>query len=82
MRQLHRSDLTDILPADEVVQGFLIQASTMALGADLCAGELCHPLLCASGTLLLFALRHKVGTEAIIREGYATQLCEAVVQQD
>ena len=82
MRQLHRSDLTDILPADEVVQGFLVQASTMALGADLCTGELCHPLLCTSGALLLFALRHKVGTEAIIREGYATQLCEAVVQQD
>ena len=82
MRQLHRSDLTDILPADEVVQGFLVQASTMALRADLCAGELCHPLLCTSGTLLLFALCHEVGTEAIIREGYATQLCEAVVQQD
>ena len=82
MRQLHRSDLTDILPADEVVQSFLVQAPTMTLGADLCSGELCHPLLCASGTLLLFALRHKVGTEAIIGEGYATQLCEAVVQQD
>ena len=54
----------------------------MALGADLCTGELCHPLLCTSGTLLLFALCHKVGTEAIIRERYATQLCEAVVQQD
>ena len=54
----------------------------MALGADLCTGELCHPLLCTSGALLLFALCHEVGTEAIIREGYATQLCEAVVQQD
>ena len=82
MRQLHRSDLTDILPADEVVQSFLVQAPTMTLGADLCTGELCHPLLCTSGALLLFTLRHKVGTEAIIREGYATQLCEAVVQQD
>ena len=82
MRQLHRSDLTDILPSDEVVQCFLIQAPTMTLRADLCTGELCHPLLCTSGTLLLFALCHEVGTEAIIRERYATQLCEAVVQQD
>ena len=82
MRQLHRSDLTDILPADEVVQGFLIQAPTMTLRADLGTGELCHPLLRTSGTLLLFALRHEVGTEAIIGEGYATQLCEAVVLQD
>ena len=54
----------------------------MALGADLCAGELCHPLLRISGALLLFALRHEVGTEAIIGEGHATQLCESVVQQD
>ena len=82
MRQLHRSDLTDILPADEVVQSFLVQAPTMALGADLCTGELCHPLLCTSGTLLLFALCHKVGTEAIIGEGHATQLRKAVVLQD
>ena len=77
--ELHRGYFPDVLPCDEVVQRFLIQASTMALRTDLWLGELCQPALTTLILSLLILLAHKVGTQSIVREGEPLKVRVAII---